>query len=383
MQEWKASEKEAQKMTHDGAISVNLVTGETTHISDRPPEQDYSFADETASVLNRAADEVAGHVERHQTKKARRKRRDTFREGEAARDRPSSRLQFTEEERAAPELKKAIRKSDKAADKLDAAKAAVSVKPPGKEHGNLLSRPVQELKSTIHGEVSKVEGENSGVQAGHLGERQIEKAVGYGGRRGPGRGQGVPVRRLCGKKRRRDRADAYADYGPDAVLYLHVWGGTSGLVGSSYLSENADLTGAEAAYCEMEAELQEYLDTYESTHDYDEYHFDLNEIEHDPYVLLSILPTLHEGVFTLDEVQGDLEMLFEKQYILTETVTTETRYRTETRTAAESITRSARAAPTHASRASGRFLSPAPITSPHARKSVGIGVENGTKNVSV
>ena len=43
----------------------------------------------------------------------------------AARDRPSSRLQFSEEERAAPELKKAIRKSDKAADKMDAAKAAV------------------------------------------------------------------------------------------------------------------------------------------------------------------------------------------------------------------------------------------------------------------
>ena len=60
MQEWKASEKEAQKMTHDGAISVNLVTGEATHISDRPPEQDYSSADETAGVLNRAADEAAG-----------------------------------------------------------------------------------------------------------------------------------------------------------------------------------------------------------------------------------------------------------------------------------------------------------------------------------
>ena len=75
-------------------------------------------------------------MERRQAKKARRKRRDTFREGEAARDRPSSRLRFTEEEQAAPELKKAIRKSDKAADKLDAAKAAVPVKPPGKEHGN-------------------------------------------------------------------------------------------------------------------------------------------------------------------------------------------------------------------------------------------------------
>ena len=82
-------------------------------------------------------------------------------------------------------------------------------------------------------------------------------------------------------------------------------------------------------------ELQEYLDTYEATHDYDEYHFDLDEIEHDPYVLLSILSALHEGVFTLDEVQGDLEMLFDKQYILTETVTTETRYRTETRTDSE------------------------------------------------
>ena len=80
MQEWKASEKEAQKMTRDGAISVNLVTGEATHISDRPPEQDYSTADETAGTLSRAADEAAGHVERRQAKKARRKRRDTFRE---------------------------------------------------------------------------------------------------------------------------------------------------------------------------------------------------------------------------------------------------------------------------------------------------------------
>ena len=112
--------------------------------------------------------------------------------------------------------------------------------------------------------------------------------------------------------------------------------GTAGAIGAStYPAEDADLLGAEAAYCALEAELQNYLDTYESTHDYDEYHYDLDEIEHDPYVLLSILSALHEGVFTLDEVQGDLEMLFEKQYILTETVTTETRYRTETRTDSE------------------------------------------------
>ena len=175
MQEWKASEKEAQKMTRDGAISVNLVTGEATHVSDRPPEQDYSSADETAGALSRAADEAAGHVERRQAKKARRKRRDTFREGEAARGCPSSRLQFSEADRAAPELKKAVRKSDKAADKLDAAKAAVPVKPPGKEHGNPLSRPVQEVKSTLHGEVSKVEGEQlrrSGRPPGGAADRE-------------------------------------------------------------------------------------------------------------------------------------------------------------------------------------------------------------------
>ena len=44
-----------------------------------------------------------------------------------------------------------------------------------------------------------------------------------------------------------------------------------------------------------------------------------DEIEHDPYVLISILSALHEGVFTLDEAQSTLEMLFEKQYILTVT----------------------------------------------------------------
>ena len=84
--------------------------------------------------------------------------------------------------------------------------------------------------------------------------------------------------------------------------------------------------------------MREYLDTYEATHDYDEYHFDLDEIEHDPYVLISILSALHEGVFTIDQVQGDLQTLFDKQYILTETVTTETRYRTETRTDSEGNT---------------------------------------------
>ena len=106
----------------------------------------------------------------------------------------------------------------------------------------------------------------------------------------------------------------------------------SGIAASTYPSQDTDMLGAEAQYCAMEADLQRYLDTYESTHDYDEYHFDLDTIEHDPYVLISMITALHQGEWTLDEVQGTLQMLFDRQYILTEDVVVETRYRTETDT---------------------------------------------------
>ena len=110
----------------------------------------------------------------------------------------------------------------------------------------------------------------------------------------------------------------------------------NGLVGavaaSTYPSEDADMLGAEAAYCAMEDELQDYLDSYQRTHDYDEYHFDLDDIEHDPYVLISILTALREGAWTLEEVQGTLQMLFDRQYILTEDVVVEQRYYLETDT---------------------------------------------------
>ena len=105
-----------------------------------------------------------------------------------------------------------------------------------------------------------------------------------------------------------------------------VEGGLSGVGLTTYPSADEDLLGAEAAYATMEAELQDYLDNYEATHDYDEYIFDLDEISHDPYVLLSLLTALKGSEWTLDDVQSDLEMLFERQYILTEDVATETRY---------------------------------------------------------
>ena len=109
--------------------------------------------------------------------------------------------------------------------------------------------------------------------------------------------------------------------------------GAAGAIGAStYVAEDADLLGAEAAYCALEDELRDYLDTYTRTHDYDEYHFDLDDIEHDPYVLLSLVSAWHEGAWTLDEVQVTLQMLFDRQYILTESVVTERRYYIETDT---------------------------------------------------
>ena len=178
MKEWKAPEKEAQKMTRDGAVSVNLVTGETTYPSDRAPEPDYSASGDTAVAAGKAVDRVELHREQAAAKKKCRKQRRAYREGEAAASRPSSRLQFSEADQAKPELQGGIRKSDKAADRLDAARDAIPNKRPGKPHTNPLSRPIQEAGAAIHDKVREVEQENSGVQSGHLGERSFEKAVG-------------------------------------------------------------------------------------------------------------------------------------------------------------------------------------------------------------
>ncbi|MDY4509458.1 MAG: C40 family peptidase, partial [Candidatus Faecousia sp.] len=111
---------------------------------------------------------------------------------------------------------------------------------------------------------------------------------------------------------------------------MMVEGIGAGIAAGSYAAADDDIVGAEAAYCAMEQALQQKLDHYEQTHDYDEYHYELDDIGHDPYVLTAILSAMHPGEWTLPQVMGTLEMLFEKQYILTETVESETRYRTET-----------------------------------------------------
>lgn len=453
MKELKAPDKVTQKMTHDGAVAENLATGEVTNISGREAETDFSADREPLQTAEAVAERAAHAHDRHKAKQAARADAETVRAGSGARGRPSSRLQFTDEELAAPDLQKAIRHSDRTADKLDAAKGAIPTrrvlktervfdeaagkgktrlrfeevekKPNGHLRHNPLSRPVQELKATAHGEVRKVEHENVGVEAGHKGEELAERGIARGADavRGalrerrmkpwrdavkaenasikanadflyqkalhddPGLAAANPVSRYLQKKRiqrnyakeirqaektakntaaaTKSAAQKAKDAFKETFLYVKhhsravlliigigacvglLFGGMSscsimggsgvgGVFMSSYLSEDADMLAAEAAYADLEAALQDELDHYESYHPgYDEYRFDLDEIGHDPYVLISILSAFHEGVFTIDEVQRELRELFDKQYTLTQTVTVEVRYRTETRTDSE------------------------------------------------
>ena len=456
MNELKASEKVTQKMTHDGAVAENLATGDVTNISSREAEADLSAEQEPVTTAEAAAEHIARAHDRRRVKKAAKAQTDTVRDGSAVRQRPSSRLQFTEEERASPDLQKTIRRSDRAADKLDAAKEAIPTKkvlktervfdeaagkgktrlrfedvekkPNGHLRHNPLSRPVQELTATAHGEVRKVEHENVGVEAGHKGEELAERgaARAVGGVRtavrehrmkpwrdavkaenasikanaeflyqkalhdDPALAASNPVSRFLQKKRiqrnyakeirqaektakntaaaTKSAAQKAKDAFKETFIYVKnhsrvvlliigigacagllfggmsscsIMGGSgvSGVFMTSYLSEDADMLAAEAAYADLEAELQDELDNYESYHPgYDEYRFDLDEIGHDPYVLISILSAFHEGVFTIGEVQSELQTLFDRQYTLIQTVTVEVRYRTETRTGYDVVT---------------------------------------------
>ena len=457
MKPLKPRDKVTQRMTRDGLTLDNQTTGESVNVSSREAEQEYSAAEPGGAaekVLERAGD----IRDRRKAKRAAKDAGDVVTEAGEALHRPSSRLQFTAEEQADPQLSKYIHKAEKKADKLDAAKDALPKKcvvttetvydeasgraktklrfdkvekPAPKLKPNPMSRPVQEAGLFVHGKIHEVEGENVGVEGGHKGEelaeRQAGKAIRSGIRRhklkpyraaakaerksiaanaeyiyqkslrdNPELAQAVsnPVSRFWQKQKiKRDYARAARAAGQTAqgaagaatktaqasaaaakkaakeskkgasflvrhwkgalliggvgLMLLLIMGGLqsctamfgstgTGLAATSYLSEDDDMLGAEAAYADLEADLQHELDNYESLHPgYDEYRYDLDDISHDPYVLTSILSALHGGAYTLDEVQGDLDRLFGLQYTLTQTIETETRYRTETRTDSE------------------------------------------------
>jgi hypothetical protein len=100
MRELKATDKITQKMTRDGAVSENLATGEVEHISSREPETELSASsEESAGAAADLALRAAEHHEKKTARKAEKADTQAVRDGSAARQRPSSRLQFTEEER--------------------------------------------------------------------------------------------------------------------------------------------------------------------------------------------------------------------------------------------------------------------------------------------
>ena len=191
-------------MTRDGVVEVNETQQTAERISSREADSDFSQPDSAA------AERVIEHLDAAHTRKANKKAVKKEQEATALRT-STSRLQFTEEERATPELEPYIKKSENAADRLDAAKAAIpkqkklvrertfeeatgkaktrlrfeeQEKPiPGGKKGNLLSRPAQEAGIFVHNKIHSVEKDNSGVEGAHKSEELAERGAKYGARK--------------------------------------------------------------------------------------------------------------------------------------------------------------------------------------------------------
>lgn len=472
----KPRDKITQKMSRDGLIEVNETAGTAELVSGREQDADFSkkpeqAAQEAAQQLphpsggaaarphtpelspkrdDAAAERVLEHINAAHTRAASKKAIKRA-QREAVAKTKTSRLQFTEEERATPELQKAIRKSERAADRLEEARAAIPKKkvltkertfdeaagkgktrlrfeekekpiPGGRQQHNPLSRPMQEVGVFVHNKIHSVEKDNSGVEGAHKSEELAERGIRAGARQvrksrrsrklkpyraaakaekaafkanadfqyqkalhdNPQLAASNPVSRFWqkqqikrqyakavrtgGAKSARKAAEntrkaakktaeatkktaafvgrhwkAFLIAGCALLLFIMISagisscsslfsGGITSVISTSYVSEDADMLGAEADYAALEAELQSRIDNIERDHPgYDEYRYDLDDIEHDPYVLTSILTALHLE-YTRAEVQSTLAMLFERQYTLTLTEETEVRYRTERRT---------------------------------------------------
>ena len=223
-------------MTRDGAVEINETQETVERISKRAQDADLQKTPEQqaaqdAAQLNplssdaaplshapglapkqdtAAGERIAEHLDAAHTRKKSKKAVQKA-QREAAAKTKSSRLQFTDEERADPELERYIQKSDKAADRLDAAKAVIPKKKtittertfdeatgkgktrlrfeekekpmPGNPHKNPLSRPAQEAGVFVHNKIHSVEKDNSGVEGAHKSEELAERGARYGKRK--------------------------------------------------------------------------------------------------------------------------------------------------------------------------------------------------------
>lgn len=204
MKQLKPRDKITQKMTRDGAVEINETQQTAERISSREADSDFSQPDSAA------AERVIEHLDAAHTRKANKKAVKKEQEATVLRT-STSRLQFTDEERATPELETYIKKSEKAADRLDAAKAAIpkqkklvkertfeeatgkaktrlrfeeQEKPiSGGKKGKPLSRPAQEAGIFVHNKIHSVEKDNSGVEGAHKSEELAERGAKYGARK--------------------------------------------------------------------------------------------------------------------------------------------------------------------------------------------------------
>ena len=101
-------------------------------------------------------------------------------------------------------------------------------------------------------------------------------------------------------------------------------GGSNAIISTSYSSEDEDIYAAENAYVALENALNEQINQMKANHsDYDEFQFQIDEIGHNPYQLISYL-TVKYGGFTYAEVADEIQEIFKEQYGLYTDSTRET-----------------------------------------------------------
>lgn len=114
-------------------------------------------------------------------------------------------------------------------------------------------------------------------------------------------------------------------------------GGSSAIISTSYSSTDEDIYAAENAYKALEEALNTQINQIESRHpDYDEYRYQIDEIGHNPYQLISYL-TVKYGGFTYAEVADEIKEIFQQQYGINTQSTRETVTETKTVRVGESL----------------------------------------------
>lgn len=450
MKELKTPDKIVQGMTRDGAVETNKATGNAANISARDAPDasptDENIQDSGGDNLHKiggVADRVLSERNAIKKRAVKKENAKIFKRGQRGPE--SSRLKFTDAELADPAMSKVIRKSDRAADRYEKARAnipkekvlsieRVSDRPEGKSETRLtfrerdkppngklthaLERPGREAALAVHSEVRKYEGDNSGIEAAHFTEKVAEGAarkIGDGYRYlkaqpykaafraeekaikanatahyertmrlNPELEHANPVKRELQKRKiKRDYAKAFRQgnvegakktaatakkaaqktketaekavrfaarhwkgivvIGGGLLLVILLFsglsscgamfgGGFNAIIGTSYTAEDTAIIGADADYTTLESALAARIANIESEYPgYDEYRFFLDEIGHDPFELASYLTAIFNG-YTQEQVQAELQRLFNQQYVLTLAPITEVRYRTETYT---------------------------------------------------